>query len=121
MRRSTGFILAVAIAAFAFTFAFTFAFAIGTHSSGSGRAQAASDPPDTATLHATIRRTTHGIPHIIASDFAGLGYGYGYAFAQDDICVLAETYVTVNAERSRYFGPDASYSVGGNGSVNNNL
>jgi acyl-homoserine-lactone acylase len=113
MRRGIGFILAAALAALAV--------AIGTHENGSGRAEAASDPPPAAGLHATIRRTTHGIPHIVASDFAGLGYGYGYAFAQDNICVLAETYVTVNGQRSRYFGPDASYTVGGNGSTNNNL
>ena len=42
--------------------------------------------------------------------------------AKDNICVLADTYVTVNGERSRWFGPDASYIVqGGNGATNNNL
>ena len=50
---------------------------------------------------ATIRRTAHGIPHILASDYEGAGYGYGYAIAQDNICVLADTYVTVRAQRSR--------------------
>ena len=35
--------------------------------------------------------------------------------------MLADTYVTVNGERSRYFGPDASYTRGGNGTINNNL
>ena len=35
--------------------------------------------------------------------------------------MLAETYVTVNAERSRYFGPDASYTQGGNGATQTNL
>ena len=64
---------------------------------------------------------SHGIPHIVASDFPGLGFGYGYAAAKENICVLADTYVTVNAERSRWFGPDASYSQGGNGTTNNNL
>ena len=58
-------------------------------------------------LHATIRTTSHGIPHILASNFAGLGYGYGYVAAKANICVLADTYVTANAERSRWFGPDA--------------
>ena len=72
-------------------------------------------------LQATIRWTTHGIPHIVASDFPGLGFGYGYAAAKENICVLADTYATVNAERSRWFGPDASYSQGGNGTTNNNL
>ncbi len=35
---------------------------------------------------ATIRRTEHGIPHIEARSWAGLGYGFGYAFAQDNLC-----------------------------------
>src|SRR3954447_18036251 len=52
-----------------------------------------------------IRRTAHGVPHIQASSYRGLGRGYGYAFAQDNICTIADDYVTVNAERSRWFGP----------------
>ena len=68
-----------------------------------------------------IRRTTHGIPHIRASGWRELGYGYGYAFAQDNLCVMAETYVTVRGERSRYFGPDGSYLQRGNGASANNL
>ncbi|MBO2454635.1 penicillin acylase family protein [Actinomadura barringtoniae] len=53
---------------------------------------------------AQIRRTEHGIPHITAKDYGGLGYGYGYAFAQDNLCVLASWVVTLRGERSRYFG-----------------
>jgi hypothetical protein len=52
-----------------------------------------------------IRRTVHGVPHIEASSYRGLGYGYGHAFARDNICTIADDYVTVNAERSRWFGP----------------
>ncbi len=74
-----------------------------------------------AAYHAVIRRTAHGIPHITASSFGGLGYGYGYAFAQDNLCVMAEDYVTVEGERSRYFGPDGSYYQGGNDVTANNL
>jgi acyl-homoserine-lactone acylase len=74
-----------------------------------------------ARYHAVIRRTAHGIPHITASNFGGLGYGYGYAFAQDNLCTMAEDYVTVEGERSRYFGPDGSYYQGGNGVTANNL
>jgi acyl-homoserine-lactone acylase len=85
------------------------------------QAHAAAGPPPSGSLHATIRRTTHGIPHILADDFAGLGYGYGYSLAQDNLCVVAEGYVTVRGERSRYFGPDGSYEARGNGSINNNL
>jgi acyl-homoserine-lactone acylase len=74
-----------------------------------------------AAFSATIRRTEGGIPHITAPNYAGLGYGYGYAFAQDNICVMAEDYITVDAERSRFFGPDGSYQQRGNGVNPNNL
>jgi acyl-homoserine-lactone acylase len=58
-------------------------------------------------LSADIRYTEFGIPHIKAKDFAGLGYGYGYAAATDNVCVLADTYLTVGAQRARHLGPDA--------------
>ena len=74
-----------------------------------------------AAFSATIRRTEGGIPHITAPTYAGLGYGYGYAFAQDNICVMAEDYITVDAERARFFGPDGSYQQRGNGVNPNNL
>jgi acyl-homoserine-lactone acylase len=69
----------------------------------------------------TIRMTEYGVPHIKASDYGSLGYGYGYSVASETICTLAETYVTVRAERSRYFGPDGGYSYRANGSTVNNL
>src|SRR5918997_63435 len=81
-----------------------------------GAATAAAAPPNVK-----IRRTDHGIPHIKARGYYGIGYGYGYAFAQDNLCEIAETYVTANAERSRYFGPDGSYQSRGNGTTPNNL
>jgi acyl-homoserine-lactone acylase len=70
---------------------------------------------------ATIRRTAHGIPHIEAKNYRGIGYGYGYAFAQDNICPIAEDYATVNAQRSRFFGPDGTYLQRGNDQRTNNL
>jgi acyl-homoserine-lactone acylase len=84
--------------------------------------------PDSG-LQATIRRTSHGIPHISASDFGGLGFGYGYAAAQDNICVLADIYTTVDGQRSRFsgsgplgtFGSTGSWSQGGNGTQPGNL
>ncbi|WP_375754246.1 acylase [Corallococcus exercitus] len=71
-------------------------------------------------LSATVRRTAHGIPHVLADDFAGVGYGYGYAFAQDNFCALMDALVTVNAQRARYFGPDGTY-LAALGSQYNNL
>src|SRR5437016_1299311 len=78
-------------------------------------------PASATGFSATIRRTEGGIPHITAPNYAGLGYGYGYAFAQDNLCVMAEDYVTVDAERSRFFGPNGSYPQRGNGVTANNL
>lgn len=55
---------------------------------------------------AVLRYTEHGIPHIVAKDYTGLGYGYGFAAATDNVCELANIYLTVNGRRSKYFGPD---------------
>ncbi|MEU0276768.1 penicillin acylase family protein, partial [Streptomyces sp. NPDC006307] len=74
---------------------------------GHGRA-AAGPGPD----RPTIRYTEYGIPHIIASNWEDLGTGYGYAAAKDNICTLADTYLMVNAQRSRYLGPDGRASPG---------
>jgi acyl-homoserine-lactone acylase len=87
----------------------------------SSEAGAAEAELTTSHFSATIRRTEGGIPHITSSTYTGLGYGYGYAFAQDNICVMAEDYVTVDAERSRFFGPNGSYPQRGNGVTVNNL
>jgi acyl-homoserine-lactone acylase len=81
---------------------------------------AAADTDDDR-LRATVRITSYGIPHILADDHASAGFGYGYVFASDNICVIADSYVTVNAERSRHFGPDDTYVLGGNGTTNTNL
>ncbi|MFC6338762.1 acylase [Pseudomonas sp. CCM 7891] len=55
-----------------------------------------------------IRRTSFGVPHILAKNERGLGYGIGYAYAQDNLCLLANEVVTVNGERARYFGAEQS-------------
>ncbi|MFD3759491.1 penicillin acylase family protein [Streptomyces sp. NPDC058622] len=69
----------------------------------------------------TIRYTEYGIPHIIASDWKGLGTGYGYAAAKDNICTLADTYLMVNAQRSRHLGPDGEASPGEHQNTTTNL
>ncbi|MDT7727051.1 MAG: acyl-homoserine-lactone acylase [Actinomycetota bacterium] len=60
---------------------------------------------------ATIRYTEHGIPHIVAKTYDGLGYGYGFAAAKDNFCELANGYLTVSAERSKYLGPDGAVNT----------
>ncbi|MFD5507191.1 penicillin acylase family protein [Streptomyces sp. NPDC127051] len=69
----------------------------------------------------TIRYTEYGIPHITASNWEGLGTGYGYAAAKDNLCTLADTYLMVNAQRSRYLGPDGKASPGENQNTTTNL
>ncbi|MEU8516510.1 penicillin acylase family protein [Kitasatospora sp. NPDC048722] len=75
-------------------------------------AEAPAAAPGAAPDKPTIRYTEYGIPHIIASNWEGLGEGYGYAAAKDNICTLADTYLMVNAQRSRYLGPAGKASPG---------
>ncbi|MGW0393686.1 penicillin acylase family protein [Streptomyces sp. NPDC003042] len=65
--------------------------------------------PSGGGLSAVIRYTEHGIPHILAQDYARLGFGTGWAQAADQVCVLADGFVTVAGERSGWFGPDATH------------
>lgn len=56
---------------------------------------------------AEIRRTEMGVPHIKASNWAGAGYGYGYAQAEDNLCTMADSFLTYRGERSQYLGGEA--------------
>ncbi|MFI6316189.1 penicillin acylase family protein [Nonomuraea sp. NPDC050556] len=64
------------------------------------------DRPSHGRLSATIRYTEYGIPHILAKDYPNLGFGVGWAQATDQVCELANGFVTVQGERSRHFGAD---------------
>jgi len=64
---------------------------------------------------AEVSRTSHGIVHVRADDFGGIGFGLAYAYAEDNVCMLADTLLTVRGERSRYFGGDVWPTVGKNG------
>ncbi len=57
---------------------------------------------------ATIHWTSYGIPHIVADDFASLGFGQGYAAASQRICLIADQVIKLRSQRARYFGPHAS-------------
>lgn len=66
--------------------------------------------PADGVYRATIRRTQHGIPHIVAKDYGSLGFGHGFATAETSICSLADTLLTARGERSRYLGPNRRYN-----------
>lgn len=70
--------------------------------------EAPQDRPSHGGLSATVRYTEYGIPHILAKNYADLGFGTGWAQAADQVCTLADGFVTVRGERSRYFGADAA-------------
>ena len=68
---------------------------------------------------ATIVRTAYGIPHITARSFGSLGYGYGFALASDNLCTMADGYLTVEGQRSRYLGPRGLAPAGLGGMISN--
>lgn len=74
-----------------------------------------------STQQVTIVRDAAGIPHITAQNFRALGYGEAWAFSQDNFCLLAQAFVTVNGERSKYFGPKALTYIYPAGTSNTNL
>lgn len=70
---------------------------------------------------AEITRTSLGIPHIKAANFAGMGYGFGYAFAEDNLCVMYDDFLTIRGERSKYIGPEGSYTIAAASTTTDNL
>jgi len=58
-------------------------------------------------IHVDVARTSHGVPHVRATDYRSLAYGLAYAYAQDNVCMFADSLLTVRGERSRYFGAEA--------------
>ncbi len=100
----------------------------GCLSSGGGNsAQESRAEPDTEAPRlerpagVTITRTSFGIPHIEAPDFAGMGYGYGYVQAEDNLCLLAEDTLTVRGLRARYLGGEGRYSIPSNDAEASNV
>jgi acyl-homoserine-lactone acylase len=76
--------------------------------SGCGRGGEAAPPaPPAATFSADIARTSHGVVHVRAAGFRGLGYGLAYSYAQDNVCMFADSLLTARGERSLFFGPEA--------------
>jgi acyl-homoserine-lactone acylase len=59
-----------------------------------------------------IQWTEHGIPHVKAPDYYNLGLGYGYAVAQDRLCSIANHYITLRGERSRWYGAEGQAMAG---------
>jgi acyl-homoserine-lactone acylase len=88
---------------------------LGALALSAGGAAAAARTVTLSSDEVTIVTDSAGIPHITASNFSSLGYGEAWAFAEDNFCTLAQDFVTVNGDRSQYFGPNnlaVNYSAG---------
>ncbi|MGD9523296.1 MAG: penicillin acylase family protein [Gemmatimonadales bacterium] len=54
-----------------------------------------------------IRRTAHGVPHILAEDMGAMGYGLAWAQLEDHGPMVVLNLVRARGELSRLFGPDS--------------
>ncbi|MCU1498453.1 MAG: hypothetical protein JWM47_2406, partial [Acidimicrobiales bacterium] len=59
---------------------------------------------------ADIRWTSHGVAHIRAADWGGLGFGQGWACSRDHLPTIADQIVKVRGERARFHGAGAEGS-----------
>ena len=59
---------------------------------------------DLNTIAVEIRRTANGVPYIVAKDVRSAAFGQSYAYAQDNICIAANQFISAAAERSKYLG-----------------
>jgi acyl-homoserine-lactone acylase len=63
---------------------------------------------DPKAIHVEIKRTSFGVPHIVGKNLRSAAYGLAYSYAQDNICIVADRFMTVAGERSKYLGGDAA-------------
>lgn len=56
---------------------------------------------------AELVRTSHGVAHVTADDFGGLGYGEGFAAAEDNACDIAHSLLQARGELARHLGAGA--------------
>lgn len=56
----------------------------------------------------SLTRSQEGIAQVQAPTMAAASAGIGFAYAQDNFCLLQDYLLTINGERSKYLGPDAT-------------
>ncbi len=88
---------------------------LGLLLTGCGRVEVSLNTQPQPRILAELARTSYGVPHVRAGNFEGLGYGLAYAYAQDNVCMFADTLLTVKGERSRFFGGEAPATPAANG------
>ena len=58
------------------------------------------------TTDTVVERTGHGLVHVTANTYKGIGYGVGYAYAEDNRCLLAYRIAQVNGRLAEQVGAD---------------
>src|ERR1043166_5785353 len=66
--------------------------------------------PDELARDVLVRRTAHGVPHITASTFAGIGYGEAWVQIEDYGPQVALSLLRARGEMGKYFGKDSMRS-----------
>lgn len=66
----------------------------------------------TSTDSINIKWTKYGVPHVTAHNYKDLGFGYGYVLAEDRLCALADHFIGLRGERSKWYGPKAFAMIG---------
>lgn len=82
---------------------------------GGGSSDPVVDPPsvqvvDPRSVQVEIQRTAFGVPHIVGQNPRSAAYGLAYAYAQDNVCLIADRFLTVAGERSKYLGGETKVS-----------
>lgn len=65
------------------------------------------DPAPDYPSRVEIRRTAHGVPHILAEDMGAMGYGLAWAQLEDHGPMVVLNLVRARGELSKLFGPDS--------------
>ncbi len=82
--------------------------AVLTACGGDDPAPAAPEP----TIKVEVTRTAFGVPHVVGKNLRSASYGIAYAYAQDNLCIIADRFMTVAGERSKYLGADGASAPG---------
>ncbi|MGO3742660.1 penicillin acylase family protein [Kerstersia sp.] len=81
---------------------------------GSDKSDSDTTTPTPDAYQVDIRRTTGGVPHIKANDYASAGYGLGYVWAEDHACTMSGRWLTTGAQTAARFGangPDFPFDL----------
>jgi len=62
---------------------------------------------DTYQNRVEIRRTSYGVPHILAQDLAALGYGLAWVQLEDYGAAVVVNFIRARGELAKYFGRDS--------------